>query len=117
MTFLICSDRHSALSLLLELSIQKGTLLQMLDMVRLLFSLWSRGQNSQGFGSCAPLIPYLKRLDSIEPTKKSKDTEVQEDEGEDVEEAFIEDANQSFLDYLDYPADENCQVDLQQVTS
>ena len=101
------SDRHAALSLLLELSIQKGNLHQMLDMVRLLLCIWNRERqtrNPGSFGTNAPLVPFMKRLDSIPAAN--------EDEEDDVLE---EDANRSFLNYMEYPDDANSLIDLQQV--
>ena len=40
-------DRHLALNLLLEFSVQKGTLKDMLDTVVLLFHIWNRERNPQ----------------------------------------------------------------------
>ena len=91
--------------------------LQMLDMVKVLLSLWNRGQNSQqGFGTSAPLVPFLKRLDSIECCASEDGDRAIDDTFENsISDGELVDANQSFLDYLDYPDDDTCMVDLQQV--
>ena len=46
-------DRHLALNLLLEFSVQKGTLREMLDTVMLLFRIWNRERSPQGPNSIA----------------------------------------------------------------
>lgn len=86
-----CTDRHTSLKLLLEFAIQKGTLYSMLDMVILLMCIWrggsspvnqgsvgqgatsgasldrdNRGSSSGQGGVCAPLIPFLRRVEAIQ---------------------------------------------------
>ena len=62
-------DQHTALILLLELALQRGSLHEILKMVKLLLDLWSLGQRSRQDNraglrdSCAPIIPFLKRLE------------------------------------------------------
>ena len=82
-------DRHLALNLLLEFSVQKGTLREMLETVMLLFQIWNRersppqaqGEDNRdstdavgGSGECggtdAPLIGFLRRVEAIDPTVK-----------------------------------------------
>lgn len=60
-------DQQTALSLLAELAVQRGTLNAMLDVIRLLLNLWCACQNdrdnrlSAGLTQ-APLIPLLHRF-------------------------------------------------------
>ena len=83
-------DRHLALNLLLEFSVQKGTLREMLETVMLLFRIWNRersplqaqGEDNRdstdavaaGNGECggtdAPLIGFLRRVEAIDPSVK-----------------------------------------------
>ena len=65
-------DKNTALTLLLEFAVQKGSLNEMLDMVRLLLTIWTLGRERQdnrtGSGkveSSAPLVPFLRRLEAI----------------------------------------------------
>lgn len=67
------SDRHIALSLLLELESQKGTLSASLEAILLLLTLWEKEKDiddnrtqqfSQSVG--APLIPILRRYEAIQ---------------------------------------------------
>lgn len=67
------SDRHIALSLLLELEAQKGTLSASLEAILLLMNLWEKEKDiddnrtqqfSQNVG--APLIPILRRYETIQ---------------------------------------------------
>lgn len=67
------SDRHIALSLLLELESQKGTLSASLDAILLLLTLWEKEKDvddnrTQQFSqnSGAPLMPILKRYECIQ---------------------------------------------------
>ena len=100
-------DRHTALILLLELALQRGSLHEILKMVKLLLDLWSLGQRSRQDNraglrdSCAPIIPFLRRFEEIEA----------ETENDDLEDFT---ATQSFLRYLEYPPDPNVNIDLEQ---
>lgn len=67
------ADRHIALSLLLELESQKGTLSASLEAILLLITLWEKEKDSddnriQQFSqnNGAPLIPILKRYEAIQ---------------------------------------------------
>ena len=68
-------DQHLALCLLLELAVQRGTLTRMLECVLLLLEIWNSRISAhpdnkiQEKGFSAPLIPFLKRLERIIPTK------------------------------------------------
>lgn len=67
-------DQQTALSLLLELSIQRGSLSHILSSVLLLLNLWnnSRHEFDNRVSSslhCAPLIPFLKRFQNIQMSK------------------------------------------------
>ncbi|KAK0097381.1 hypothetical protein PV326_002182 [Microctonus aethiopoides] len=69
------SDQHTALCLLLELVVQRGTLSSLLDSVILLLHLSGKTKNLDNRvippGSSAPLVPLLRRLNSI-PAPKSR---------------------------------------------
>ena len=56
-------DRHLALNLLLEFSVQKGTLREMLDTVMLLFRIWNSERSPQV--RLAMRVGTVKRLESI----------------------------------------------------
>nr|CAD7262173.1 unnamed protein product [Timema shepardi] len=63
-------DQHTALCIILELAAQRATLGQMLDAVLLLLNLWGRGKyqadnRAKASGTCAPLVPLLKRFHTI----------------------------------------------------
>ena len=72
-------DQQSALALLLELAVQRGTLRHILSTLLLLLNLWNGGHHdrdnrlSAGL-TAAPLIPLLRRLHDITPSKKIVDT-------------------------------------------
>ncbi len=118
-------DRYFALNLLLEFAIQKGTLHEMLDMVRLLLSIWNLGRQKQdnrsgytgpNVDSSAPLINFLKRFCSIEPlASKNTDDNEEETDLNDEDDCF-ENASptEAFLTYLQYPENDDCNIDLQQ---
>ena len=67
-------DQQTALSLILELAVQRGTLSNVLSCVLLLLNLWNNSRHdydnrvSSNLYS-APLIPLLKRFQSIQSTK------------------------------------------------
>nr|CAD7453261.1 unnamed protein product [Timema tahoe] len=63
-------DQHTALCIILELAAQRATLGQMLDAVLLLLNLWGRGKyqadnRAKASGTCAPLVPLLKRFHTV----------------------------------------------------
>lgn len=68
------TDRHIALSLLLELESQKGTLSASLETILLLITLWEKEKDNrtQQFSqnSSAPLIPLLKRYEAIQSNNR-----------------------------------------------
>ena len=98
-------DRHLALALLCELGVQQGELSEMLNNVVLLLHLGSPGAAADTdnrltvSGSAAPLLPLIRRLESI-PDTGHQDSMVH--------------PTQCFLQYLDYPDDESCCIDLAQ---
>ncbi|KAF7995498.1 hypothetical protein HCN44_006605 [Aphidius gifuensis] len=100
------SDQHTALCLLLELVIQRGTLSSFLDSVILLFQINERNNKNQDnrvipSGSSAPLVPLLKRLNSI-PSLKIKKCDRQ----------IIPGPCEVLLKYLNLPDDDIIAVDL-----
>ena len=100
---------------------------EILDIVKLLLNIWRLGRerqdNRSGFvgpkvDCCAPLIPFLKRLEAVEASdgcKNEEETTLIIDENfpsNGVDE--IVSATEAFLRYLEYPEDENINIDLQQ---
>ncbi|QQP57479.1 Uncharacterized protein FKW44_002488, partial [Caligus rogercresseyi] len=103
----------TALSLLFEFAIQRGTLRHLLSLIHLLIQLWECGHgvipdnrtandfwNENGI----PLIPFLRRFEAI----SAREDILPQDEECDVN------ATACFLRYLEYPQDENSQIDLYQ---
>ena len=71
-------DQHSALALLLELAVQRGTLSHLLNVVLLLLQLWDSGRlepdnRTSPRGTTAPLMPLLRRFQEI-PSPRGKFT-------------------------------------------
>lgn len=71
------SDRHIALSLLLELESQKGTLSASLEAILLLMTLWEKEKDTDdnrthqfSQNSGAPLIPILHRYEAIQSSNQ-----------------------------------------------
>ncbi|KAG1662456.1 E3 ubiquitin-protein ligase HERC2 [Nymphon striatum] len=69
-------DQHVALCILLELSVQYGTLSKILKSVLMLLSLWSDGCQQVdnrviSCGTSAPLLPLLRRFSNIPQSKPS----------------------------------------------
>ncbi|CAB4065719.1 HERC2 [Lepeophtheirus salmonis] len=110
-------DKQAALSLLFEFAVQRGTLHHLLSLILLLLQLWECGQtihdnraandfwNENGI----PFIPFLRRFESIarnDPSNVEGDDENDDDE--------VVNATSCFLRYLEYPEDENSQIDLYQ---
>lgn len=67
-------DQQTALALILELAVQRGTLNHVLGSVLLLLNLWNNSRHDfDNRVSCnlysAPLIPLLKRFESIQCAK------------------------------------------------
>ncbi|XP_046386640.1 E3 ubiquitin-protein ligase HERC2 isoform X3 [Ischnura elegans] len=115
-----CADRHTALSLLLELAAQRGSLPHILDAVLLLLTLWDRGKDSPDNRSIsawtsAPLVPFLKRLDCIPCTKTiSSDSRCVEDAWNDDEISIDPSPTECFLRYLELPENDEVCIDLRQ---
>ncbi|CAG7818352.1 unnamed protein product [Allacma fusca] len=112
-------DQHLALCLLLELAVQRGTFTRMLECVLLLLEIWdsrvscnsSNPDNKiQESGFSAPLIPFLKRLEQIAPSKM-KHPEV-EQRLEDLKCFSEKSPTDCYLRYVELPEDENALVDL-----
>ena len=107
-------DKNTALTLLLEFAVQKGSLNEMLDMVRLLLTIWTLGRERQdnrtGSGkveSSAPLIPFLRRLEAIEPQREfatlnedhdnvENNADINDNDNENENEPFVS-ATEAFL--------------------
>ena len=103
-------DRHLALALLCELSVQKALLSEMLATVLLLLNLWGSRQGGPGDdnrlsleASSAPLVNLLKRLEDVPSVQ-----------GEEEDDEDSQQPTQCFLEYLSYPEDETSPIDLQQ---
>lgn len=71
------TDRHIALSLLLELESQKGTLSASLEAILLLMTLWEKEKDTDdnrtqqlSQNSGAPLIPILRRYEAIQSSNQ-----------------------------------------------
>lgn len=102
------SDKHIALSLLLELGSQKGTLSASLDAILLLLTLWDKEKDSddnreptQKIG--APLVTILRRYEKIanNPNKL-------------LPEGIQANPTESFLRFLTLPDDDTANIDLRQ---
>ena len=74
--------------------------------------------------SSAPLIPFLRRLEAIEPQREfatlnedhdnvENNADINDNDNENENEPFVS-ATEAFLRYLEYPEDETFNVDLQQ---
>ena len=101
---------------------------EILDIVKLLLNIWRLGRerqdNRSGFvgpkvDCCAPLIPFLRRLETVETDESENedtngavlDENVIAAQG--VDGSNIVSATEAFLRYLEYPEDENINIDLQ----
>ncbi|KAJ8962033.1 hypothetical protein NQ314_005815 [Rhamnusium bicolor] len=104
-------DQHTSLNLLLEFSLQKGTLSSILDMVLLLLNLWDKRTHMNDNRSTvdvasAPLLPFVRRFSDIQPEQTSF---VAKEENEDNVTS-----TKVFLELLELPGDETCEIDLRQ---
>jgi E3 ubiquitin-protein ligase HERC2 len=104
-------DRHIALSLLLELGTQKGTLAGSLEGILLLLTLWEKDAESvdnraplQTTG--APLVPILRRYEKI--SSNYVYNQAQSDR------SLPSSPTESFLRFLSLPDDDTARVDLKQ---
>ncbi|KAJ8297784.1 hypothetical protein KUTeg_024315 [Tegillarca granosa] len=108
-------DQQTALSLLLELSVQKGTMASVLSSVMLLLNLWNNSHHEldnrvSSSLNCAPLIPLLKRFQSIQSAKSRFYEMTKYDECG----IYSVSPTEVFLRYLTYPEDPTTPVDLRQ---
>ena len=126
-------DRQAALSLLLELSLQRGTLSHILDSVLLLLRLSGVPDNARNIKTAGevkekhpsdsgsprrepvetsyPLLPFLRRLDQV-PTPLRP---VSAEEGTSGAQALS--PTRRYLEFLTLPNDDSTKVDLQQVAT
>ncbi|KAI0242379.1 hypothetical protein LSAT2_013651 [Lamellibrachia satsuma] len=108
-------DQQTALALLLELAVQRGSLSHILQVVLLLLKLWrsSRHQHDNRFTSnltCAPLAPLLRRFEQIEGLKKTHESYRWEEHMG----CCLVSPTECFLRYLNVPEDDLSPVDLRQ---
>ncbi|XP_064637694.1 E3 ubiquitin-protein ligase HERC2-like isoform X2 [Lineus longissimus] len=107
-------DQQTALCLLLELAIQRGSLTHVLNAVLLLLNLWnnSRDQSDNRVSNslnCAPLVPLLRRFQEI---KGSKSNRFESGKSDEIIGGIS--PTECFLRYLFLPDDEEMHVDLRQ---
>ncbi|XP_033632375.1 E3 ubiquitin-protein ligase HERC2-like [Asterias rubens] len=110
-------DQHSALALLLELAVQRGTLSQLLNVVLLLLQLWDSGRlepdnRTSPRGTTAPLMPLLRRFQEI-PSPKGKFT-IEGSNQDDYLTTSGVSSTECFLRYLTLPDDDDASIDLRQ---
>ena len=112
-------DRHTALCLLLELGVQKGTLAATLEAIVLLLTLWEKANESddnrdipQNKG--APLIPILKRYESIGSCGSGGNDAANNIGSNATEVNSSLSATDCFLRFLTLPENETSNVDLKQ---
>lgn len=103
-------DRHTALCLLLELGAQKGSLAASLEAVVLLLTLWEKDKSTDDNrdvpqNSGAPLVPILKRYESIGNYGLAPNGSAN---------VLPSSATECFLRFLTLPDQENANVDLKQ---
>lgn len=108
------SDRHIALSLLLELESQKGTLSASLEAILLLLTLWEKEKEQDdnrtqqmSQNSCAPLLSIVRRYETIN-NNKIKDSF---STGNILSDSSLA-PTESFLRFLTLPEQENANVDM-----
>ncbi|GIY42325.1 e3 ubiquitin-protein ligase HERC2 [Caerostris extrusa] len=112
--FLLRISKH-LFAILLELAIQHATLHNILDVILLLLKLWKSqlsvvDNRVAEFGTCAPLIPVLKRFRTI-LNYKPKPIELNISSG--IQSALS--PTEMFLHFMAIPEDESLLVDMQQV--
>ncbi|KAK3100706.1 hypothetical protein FSP39_024049, partial [Pinctada imbricata] len=105
-------DQQTALSLILELSVQRGSLSHILGSLLLLLSLWNNSCHEfdnrvSSSLNCAPLIPLLKRFEGIQ-SGKARALDCRLDDGD----VLTVSPTEVFLRYLTYPEDMNTPIDL-----
>lgn len=108
-------DQQLALSLLLELAVLRGTLSTVLSSVLLLIQLWDSGRceadnRTVCHGTSAPLIPLLRRFESIPCFKEDHHrTELVSENG-----MPVVNPTQCLVSLLTLPEDDSLLVDLRQ---
>lgn len=109
-------DQHIALNLLLEFSLQKGTLSSILDIVLLLLNLWEKriqmndNRSVSDANTNAPLLPFIKRFMEIQP-QQSTFTQTNNIKDESDEKMTC---TKVFLEFLELPEDDANEIDLKQ---
>ncbi|GFT82424.1 e3 ubiquitin-protein ligase HERC2, partial [Nephila pilipes] len=108
-------DKQTSLAILLELAIQHATLQSILDVILLLLKLWKSqlrvlDNRVAEFGTCAPLIPVLKRFRTI-LNYKPKPLGLNLSSG--IPGAL--NPTEMFLHFMHIPEDDSLLVDMQQV--
>ncbi|XP_022244118.1 E3 ubiquitin-protein ligase HERC2-like isoform X2 [Limulus polyphemus] len=108
-------DQQVALALLLELAVQRGSLSHILNVVLLLLELWDSGKCKQDnrvivHGTSAPLVPLLRRFDTITSLK----SKTPEPENCDENTPAIVNPTECFLKFLVIPEDDTYAVDLRE---
>lgn len=108
-------DQQLALSLLLELSLQRGTLSHILSGVLLLLQLWDSGKyeidnRTVSHGTSVPLVTLLRRFESMSSFRQRPlESSMVDDDG-----MPVVNSTECFLSLLTLPEDEGLSVDLQQ---
>jgi E3 ubiquitin-protein ligase HERC2 len=104
-------DRHIALSLLLELGAQKGTLGGSLEGILLLMTLWEKDAESDDnrappHSTGAPLVPILRRYEQISSYYVYQQNN--------SDHTLPSSPTESFLRFLSLPEDDLARIDLKQ---
>lgn len=92
-------DQHLALNIVLELSLQRGSLSKLLECVLLLLQIWTarvKFTTNNRISSkkvVAPLVPFLQRLEDIVPSK-SKTSPSSENDADEESMYLPEEVNQ-----------------------
>ncbi|XP_074649618.1 E3 ubiquitin-protein ligase HERC2-like [Tubulanus polymorphus] len=110
-------DQQTALALLLELAVQRGTLNHILNAVLLLLNLWNNSRHEIDNRvscnlNCAPLVPLLRRFQDVQATKPVQNAT--ESLKWDEMSIYNVSPTECFLRYLTLPDDEFLAVDLRQ---
>lgn len=109
------TDQQTALSLLLELAVQHGTLRHILSTILLLLELWNNGKYEFdnrviSHGTSAPLLPLLHRFQNIQSLK----TKLYHVDQYDEDTPVMFSPTECFIKFLQLPDDDNISVDLRQ---
>ncbi|XP_063970630.1 E3 ubiquitin-protein ligase HERC2-like [Lytechinus pictus] len=112
------ADQHSALALLLELAVQRGTLGHLLDATLLLLQLWDKGRQepdnrNSPQGTTAPMVPLLKRFENV-PSPKGRFLIEAVSGSAEAPIGMTPSPTECFLRYLEIPDDEDASIDFQQ---